>query len=137
MPEDVIDPRIERVFEAWDARDADLAAAQFAPDGRFHEVPRGEDFSREAFRSYLSEGVFSAFPDYSVEEKRVLTSHDWATVIEWTFSGTHEGDVGGTNATGTTVTHPIVSVVTVAEDGITSWRDFFDGQSLDQKLDRG
>lgn len=136
MSEPAIDPRIERVFEAWDAHDADRASEQFAQRGRFYEVPREREFSRAEFRDYLAEGVFELFPDYSVERRRVVTSHDWATVVDWTFSGTHEGAVGGTRPTGKTVSHPIISVITVADDGIISWRDFFDGQALDEKLER-
>lgn len=136
MAEVTIDARIEHAFEALDDRDADRVIEQFAPGGQFYEIPRGERFSRAEFREYLTEGVFKLFPDYRVEQKRVLAGHGWATVIEYTFSATHEGEIGGTEPTGETVSLPIVAVITVGDDGITSWRDFFDPQALDEQLGR-
>lgn len=100
-------------------------------------MPRGEAFSRAEFHDYLAEGVFELFPDYGVEQIRVLTAHDWATVVEYTFSATHVGEASGTEATGKTITLPIVAGITASDDGITSWRDFFDAQALDEQLERG
>lgn len=137
MTDATIDARIERVFEALDDRAPDRVIEQFDPEGQFYEMPRGEAFSRAEFRDYLAEVVFELFPDYSIEQKQILTGHDWATVIEYTFSATHEGEVGGTKPSGETVSLPIVAVITVGDDGITSWRDFFDAQALDEQLERG
>lgn len=131
-----IDTCIERVFEALDDQDPDRVVEQFAPEGRFYEIPRGEEFARAEFRDYLADMVFEAFPDYSVEQTQVMTAHDWATVVEYTFSATHEGAVKKTDPTGKTVTLPIMAVFTVADDGITSWRDFFDEHALDEQLAR-
>lgn len=136
MSDATTDARIERVFEALDDRDADRVIEQFAPEGRFYEMPRGEAFSRAEFHDYLAEVVFELFPDYSVEQKQVLTAHDWATVVGYTFSATHEGEIRGTEPTGETVSLSIVAVITVSDDGITSWRDFFDAQALDEQLER-
>lgn len=129
-----MDSRIERVFDAWNDQDADRAVEQFADDGRFYEVPRGEDFSRAEFRAYLAEMVFEVFPDYTVERTEVLVSHDWATVVDWTFSGTHKREVAGIQPTGNSVTLHLVSIITISDEGITSWRDFYDSDTLDEQL---
>lgn len=136
MSQLAVDPHVERVFEAFDARDAAGAAAQFAPDGTYHEVPRNERFTREEFREYLADEVFAAFPDYGVEERQPLTADDWATTVRWSFGGTHEGEGGWFEPTGNSVVLPVVSVVTLAEDGISTWRDFFDPRALVAQLGR-
>lgn len=128
--------RIERVFAAYNRQDAAAAAAEFAPDGTFYEVPRGEEFTKAEFRAFLEDAIFVMFPDYQVEESRTVLNHEWATVLEWTFSGTHKGAVDETAPTGNRVSLPIVSVVRGSENGITSWRDFFEPQTLDEQLGR-
>lgn len=128
--------RIEGVFEAYNRQDAGAAAAEFAPDGTFYEMPRGEEFTKAEFRTFLDETIFVLYPDYQVEKSRTLSTYEWATVVEWTFSGTHEGTAGDTAPTGNQISLPIVSVVSGTEAGITSWRDFFDPQDLDEQLGR-
>jgi len=128
--------RIEHVFEAYNRQDAGTAAAEFAPDGTFYEVPRGEEFTKAEFREFLDETIFVLSPDYQVEESRTLLTYEWATVVEWMFSGTHEGTVDDTAPTGNQISLLIVSVVSGSENGITSWRDFFDPQNLDEQLGR-
>lgn len=136
MAADSLHHHIECLFAAYDRQDAEAAAAQFAPGGKFHEEPRNKTFTKAEFREYLESNVFVVFPDYEVEEYRSLLDYRWATVIEWRFSGTHEGHVGELEPTGNRVTLPIVSVVTGSEEGITSFHDFFDPQKLDQQLGR-
>lgn len=99
-------------------------------------MPRNEEFSRQEFREYLAEVLFETFPDYQVEEKQVFTTDHWATTIQWSFSGTHEGDAGWFEPTGNTVALPVVSIVTLAEGGIATWRDFFDLDALGERLGR-
>lgn len=131
-----LEQRIERVFAAYNRQDAEAVAAEFAPDGTFYEVPRGEEFTKTEFQEFLEGAIFEMYPDYQVEESRTLLTYEWATVIEWTFSGTHKGAVDETDPTGNRISLPIVSIVTGSEDGITSWRDFFDPQELDEQLGR-
>lgn len=130
-----LDPRIRRVFDALDDHDPDTAAAAFADSGTFYEVPRDESFNRDAYRAYLAD-VFETFPDYRVDEVTVRTTYPWATTLEWVFTGTHDGDAGWFDPTGACVELAVVSVVTVGDDGIESWRDYFDIDELDAQLGR-
>lgn len=98
--------------------------------------PRNEEFSRSEFRDYLAAELFETFPDYRVVDRQVCTTDNWATTLRWSFNGTHEGDAGWFEPTGNTVTFPVVSVVTVTRDGITTWRDFFDLEALIEQLRR-
>lgn len=136
MSGDSLRHRIERVFEAYNQQDAAAAAAEFATDGTFYEIPRGEEFTLTEFREYLTDTIFVLYPDYQVEESQTLLSHDWATVVEWTFSGTHSGAVDETAPMGKRISLPIVSTVVGTDDGIMSWRDFFDPEELDKQLGR-
>jgi len=131
---DAIDPHIRRVFQAWDDQDADKAVEQFAEGGRFYERGGKEEFSKAELRDYLADYIFYAYPDYSIEETEVLTAHDWATVIEWSFRATFERPLGDTSPTGETVGISIVSVITVSDDGIDSWRDYTDHESYQEQV---
>lgn len=136
MSDSRLDERIIRVFEAYSRQDAAGAAAEFADDGTFHEVPRNLEFSKPEFRTFLEDTIFELYPDYTVEDYEAFTTHEWGTLIEWKFSGTHEGQVGDTEPTGAKISHPIVSVVTYGEDGISTWMDYFDPHALDDQLGR-
>lgn len=135
MTQSDIDPRIRRVFDALDDHDPDAAVDAFAESGVFYEVPRGESFTRQAYRAYL-EDVFETFPDYRVDDVTVLTAYPWATTVEWVFTGIHDGDAGWFDSTGASVELTVVSVVTTGDNGITSWRDYFDLDDLGAQLGR-
>lgn len=134
MAQTDIDPRIDRVFEAFDDQDAEKAVAEFADGGVFVETADDNEFSKAEFREYLADRVFVGFPDYSIVEKTVMSTYEWATVIEYTFQATHDGPLGDIDPTGNTVTLPIVAVITITDDGITSWRDYVDGQRFAAQL---
>lgn len=84
------------MFDACDRQDAAAAVSEFVPEGTFYEVPRDEEFTKTEFREFLDDTIFELYPDYRVEESRTLVTYEWATVTEWTFSGTHKGAVGET-----------------------------------------
>ena len=133
-----LDPRVERVFNALDDQDAEAVVAEITDEGVFIETATDETFTRAEFREYLADRIFTAFPDYSVIETKVLTTYNWATVVEYTFQATHEGplEIGRskTPPTGNIITLPIVAVITLAEDGITEWRDYVDTQRFAEQL---
>jgi steroid delta-isomerase-like uncharacterized protein len=88
--------------------------------------------SGDAHREYLVE-VVEAFPDLRQEIKTVHSRAN-PTVIESTFTGTHEGPLEGVPPTGETATVPLVSVIRVSDDGITEWRDFWDQVTFREQL---
>ena len=126
-------PQIARAIEAFNDQDAEKVAAEFAEEGTFFDPPQDEELTRDEFREYCAE-LFEAFPDGRVEERRVIDSADGATVIEWTFHGTQKGQFEDVPPTGNAVALPGVSIVAVSDDGITSWRDYWDQQTLAEQL---
>ena len=90
-----LDPRIERVSNAIDTRDAEAVVAEFTDDGVFVETATDETFTGVELREYLADRVFTAVPDYRITETNARTTYDRATVVEYTFQATHEGPLGG------------------------------------------
>ncbi|MDX1744998.1 MAG: ester cyclase [Halobacteriales archaeon] len=126
-----IDPAIGRAVEAFNDHDPDGFVAEFADDATFTDPVR-EGLDRAETQEYMSE-LTQAFPDVRVGAERVISS-DNGTAIEFTFHGTHEGEFDGIPPTGETVDDTFVSIVTVSDEGITTWTDYWDRMSLIEQL---
>jgi steroid delta-isomerase-like uncharacterized protein len=127
-----LDPRIERALETFDEHAIDEHMTEFAEGATFVDPVLDEPVSGEDHRAYLLE-VVEAFPDIQQDVERVLRAEE-VTVLESTFTGTHEGPLEGVPPTGETATVPLVSVITVSEAGITAWRDYWDQQAFREQL---
>lgn len=132
MAGDELDRRIERALETFNSDEMDDHMAQFADGATFLDPVLDEPVSGAEHRAYLVD-VVEAFPDIHQEVDRVASAAG-PTVIESTFSGTHEGPIEGIPPTGNTVEVPLVSVITVSEEGITAWRDYWDQQTFREQL---
>ncbi len=127
-----MDPRIERAIDAFNDHDADRLMDAMA-DGATFTDPLEADISGDELHEYTAE-IFEAFPDLRLEVDRAITSNDGVAAIEGRYAGTHEGPLGPVPATGNHVAVPTMTVVDVAEDGITSWRDYWDQQAFSEQL---
>lgn len=127
-----LDPTVARAMDAFNDHDAERLLAEFAEDSTFSD-PFVDELTKAELRGYTAE-VFEAFPDVRYQQKRVISGDDGATAVELTIRGTHEGEFDGIPPTGTSVALPGVSIVTVSEDGITSWRDYFDQRTFAEQL---
>lgn len=125
-------PRIERALETFNDREIDDHMAEFAEGATFLDPVLDEPVTGSEHRAYL-EDVIEAFPDIVQRERRVVADGK-VIVLESTFSGTHEGALDGIPPTGETVSVPLVSVIEVSADGITSWRDYWDQQAFREQL---
>lgn len=126
-----MDPTISRAVEAFNDHDIDGFIAEFADDATFTD-PVQEGLDKAETREYMAE-LLEAFPDVRVEVERVISS-DTGTAMECTFHGTQEGEFDGIPPTGKTVDDTFVSIITVSDDGITSWTDYWDRMSLTEQL---
>ncbi|WP_435064860.1 ester cyclase [Halobaculum sp. EA56] len=127
-----LDSRIERAMETFNEHDLDQHMAAFADGATFVDPVLDGEVSGENHRRYLAE-VIEAFPDIHQEVDQVLCAGD-PTVIESTFRGTHEGEIEGIPPTGNSVAVPLVSIISVSDEGITSWRDYWDQQTFRDQL---
>lgn len=131
-PTSDLNPAIVRAVEAFNEHDPDGYVAAFAEGGTFMDPVQDHELRGDELREYIA-GVLEAFPDVRTEEKRVISSGD-GTAVEATFHGTHEGEFGGIPPTGETIAVPFVSIITVSDDGITSWRDYWDQQTFAEQI---
>jgi len=132
MVDSDMDPHIERAFEAFNDHDADRLMDEMAEDATFTD-PLEADLSGPELREYTA-GIFEAFPDIRLEVKRVVSSEDGVVAVECDYVGTHEGSLEGVPPTGNSVRVPSMTVIDVSDDGITSWRDYWDQQTFSEQL---
>lgn len=132
MAEHNMDPHIERAIEAFNDHDIDQLMNQMAEDATFTD-PLEADLSKAELREYTVE-IFDAFPDLHIEVKRVISSDDGVVAIECDYVGTHEGSLEGIPPTGNSVVVSSMTVIDVSDDGITSWRDYWDQQTFSEQV---
>ncbi len=108
---------VERLRDAWSARDADGFAGLFQPAGVRQEwaLPGAVLRGKEEIASHVR-GYMEAVPDCTLLIRGAFANDDRLT-IEWTFAGTHTGDLPGLPARGQPVELPGVSVCEV-QDGL-------------------
>lgn len=126
-----LNPTIAGAVEAFNDHDLDGFIAKLADDARFTD-PVEEGLTKAETRAYMEELV-EAFPDVRIEPERVIASGN-ETAMECTFHGTQDGEFNGIPPTGETVDDTFVSLITVSDDGITSWTDYWDRMSLVEQL---
>lgn len=123
---------IQHALDTFNESDFEAHMAAFADGATFRDPVLDEPVSGDEHREYI-EDVVDAFPDITQEPRRVLPAEE-ATVIESTFEGTHEGELEGVPPTGREVSVPLVSVISVSDEGITDWRDYWDQQTFREQL---
>lgn len=92
-----------------------------------------EEISGAELRAYNAKALES-FPDIHLDVERGVTGTDETTAIEWTLTGTHMGEWEGLPPTGNSFTLFGSSIVAVSDEGITSWRDYYDQLTLAEQL---
>lgn len=127
-----MDPAIARAIEAFNEHDPDGFIAEFAEEGTFFDPVQDHELTKAEQGEYIAE-VLEAFPDVQTEEKRIISSED-TTAVEAVFHATHEGEFDGIPPTGETIAVPFVSIITVSDDGIESWRDYWDQQTFAEQI---
>jgi len=127
MGTDVVVPKLE---SAWNARSGAAVAGAFTPEGVRVEyaLPGARLEGREAIAAHV-EAYVRAVPDCRLEV-RSDAEHDGVAVVEWTFRGTHTGDLPGLPAQGEEVALDGVSVCAMEGDLIREERVYWDAATL-------
>jgi steroid delta-isomerase-like uncharacterized protein len=79
----------EAALASFASRDADQVAANVHPDGVERFLPIGEFRGRAAIREFWRE-LFTAFPDFEIEVKRIVAD-DHNAAVYWKAQGTFTG----------------------------------------------
>lgn len=95
-------------------------------------LPGGEVHSRAAYESYLAE-IRTGFPDFQFVAEAVVEGSD-TVMVEFTVSGTHEGEFKGLPPTGRVVEIRGIEKFSVTNGDIVECRVYYDTQELTEQL---
>jgi steroid delta-isomerase-like uncharacterized protein len=84
----------------------------------------------------LHVGLWTAFPDFDYEVKRMVSEGD-TVVWEGVFKGTHKGDLMGLPPTNKQVALPLAFAVEFHNGLITNWRTYLDQTTLMRQVGKG
>lgn len=120
----------EGLREAWSARDSEAFAALFLPEGVRHEwaLPGARLVGGEEIARHVS-GYMQAVPDCTLVIRDAFGDGDRVT-IEWTFAGTHTGDLPGLPARGEQLELPGVSVCQLNDGFVARESVYWDAATL-------
>lgn len=120
-----------KLFEVWNSpTSGERIAEAYTPDGVRIEFarPGARLEGREALAAHLQAYV-DAVPDCHLEIRGVFEG-DGVVTLEWSFLGTHTGDIPGFPATGDPVDLPGVSVLVMEGDLAKEERVYWDAATL-------
>jgi predicted ester cyclase len=120
----------DRLVSGWNARSGAEVAAAFTEDGRRIEFakPGADIVGRDALAAH-TQGYITAVPDCVLDVRGTTVAGD-VTVLEWTYRGTHTGDIPGLEATGRDIDLPGVSVLKMDGDLVAEERVYWDAATL-------
>ena len=121
---------IPRLEAGWNGGSGRAVAEAFAPDGVRVEyaMPGARLEGRDAIAGH-AQAYVDAVPDCRLDIRRVVEG-DGHVTVEWTFRGTHTGDLPGLPARGEEVALDGVSVCEMDGDLIREERVYWDAATL-------
>jgi steroid delta-isomerase-like uncharacterized protein len=120
-----------RIFEeAWNKGDLDVLDEIVAPNFVNHglNAPPGREGLKQFFAIFLA-----AFPDVHMTVEDALAQDD-KTVIRWTATGTHQGDLMGIAPTGKAINVSGIAIDRHEEGLIAESWDAWDAQAMWQQI---
>jgi steroid delta-isomerase-like uncharacterized protein len=126
--------RVHRdVYEAVQSRDFDRLREIYHADCRY---ATGDGEERRGVDAVLAsvETFTSAFPDLTIQVRHHHLPGESVSIVEYTFAGTHEGELEGIPATGRRMEVVACSVAEIHDGQIHRERDYYDTLALMQQL---
>jgi steroid delta-isomerase-like uncharacterized protein len=119
------------LVSGWNSRRGGAVADAFAPGGVRIEyaLPGARLEGREAIAAQ-AQAYIDAMPDCTLDVRGALVTEDGAVILEWTFRGTHAGDLPGLPARGEQVALDGVSVCLMDGELIREERVYWDAATL-------
>jgi len=125
---------IQRYVDVWNGRDADAFLAVFTKDGTYSNPDTYPGIGGEALAAFVK-GVWTAFPDFSVELLNAGEIEPGLIADHWRVRGTNTGPGGdGSEPTGRSVSFQGASIIRLEGDKILSDQTYFDRKGLDEQL---
>jgi len=125
---------VRRFYEALNARDYARAAGPIAETCDWVSMPTGNVHRGPAAVVAGLREFTAAFPDWTVEVERVITS-DSFVVVEWCTTGTFEKPFRGRQPNGKRFSRRGCAVAEVERGQIVRYRDYYDRARLFAQLD--
>lgn len=121
------------VYEAVQSRDFDRLREIYHADCRY---ATGDGVEQRGVGAVLaSAGTFTrAFPDLTIEIRHHHLPSESVSIVEYTFAGTHRGELEGIPATGRRMEVVACSVAEIYAGQIHRERDYYDTLALMQQL---
>jgi steroid delta-isomerase-like uncharacterized protein len=126
----------EAYLAAWNAHDAEAAAALLADDVTYLDVTVGEpQKGRLAARDNVIQLFMTAAPDLSWKMRGEPVESADGIAFEWTFGGTNTGAWGpDTPATGAAFRFDGVTFMRIKDGKIVYQGDYYDGLGFQKQL---
>jgi steroid delta-isomerase-like uncharacterized protein len=119
----------KQLVGAWNSHDPEQVVGLLTEDHVYEDVPLGALNHRAAETRQFFQGAYGAFPDIHFDLTGATVAAERAT-LEWTMTGTHNGDMPGLPATGKSFTVRGVTVFETVGDKIQIVRDYWDFTTL-------
>jgi steroid delta-isomerase-like uncharacterized protein len=114
---------------AWSTQDVERLISLCTDDCVYEDVPFAwVNHGKDELRAF-GQQVFNAFPDFRIELASHFAAADSA-MLEWTMSGTHQGDLPGMPATGRAFSVRGVTVLALDDGRISRNSDYWDMATL-------
>lgn len=122
---------VPKLEAGWNARSGAAVAEAFVPHGvRVEYALPGARLEGRAAIAAQVQAYVDAAPDCRFEVRRVSNGTGDVVAVEWTFHGTHTGDLPGLPARGEPVALPGVSVCLMNGDLIREEHVYWDAATL-------
>ena len=125
---------IQRYVDVWNGRDADAFLAVFTKDGTYSNPDTYPGIGGEALAAFVK-GVWTAFPDFSVELLNAGEIEPGLIADHWRVRGTNTGPgEDGSEPTGRSVSFQGASIIRVEGDKILADQTYFDRKTIEEQL---
>jgi steroid delta-isomerase-like uncharacterized protein len=119
----------EQLVDAWNSLDPQRVVDMLIDDHTYEDVTFAVVCRDAAETRGFFEGAYSAFPDLHFTLTSAAINAERAA-LEWTMTGTHQGDLPGLPATGKPFSVRGSTIFEIAADKIGAVRDYWDLATL-------
>jgi steroid delta-isomerase-like uncharacterized protein len=125
---------IKHYVDLWNGRDAAALVGAFTKDGLYCSPDTDPGVNGEALATF-AKGLWSAFPDLTIELLKVGEIEAGVVALHWRASGTNTGPGGdGSEPTGRTASVKGASIIRLEGDKIRSDYAYFDRKTIEEQL---